>query len=390
MPKPGGGGGSVDQQGLINAQAQANRIAQFTPQGTLQFGQVGSGGEFVPGGGAAAQLTESPFQSTFRRGFEDLATIGQQSAAPRIQNLPLAPIDITRFPERRFNLDFSNVDPVPSSADFSDDARRVEGATFQRGLGLLQPEFDLQDRRLETKLVNQGIPLGAQAFDRDFKTLGQRQGNALSSLALDAVQAGRGEQSRLFGQGLASRGAQLGDQIQDINLQNQQRATAINEQQSLRSNELSELASILGLQTAQPVGLQSFFAPANIDVTGPAQLAQQASQANANRSQANTSSAIQGASSIALAALLFSSRKLKGGGKPVDEESILERIKELPVEFWHFLENPSREHIGTYAEDFKEKFGVGDGKTISIIDAFGVVMAAIKALARKQELAHAS
>ena len=32
---------------LINAQANANRITQFTPQGNLLFGSVGDQGQFV-------------------------------------------------------------------------------------------------------------------------------------------------------------------------------------------------------------------------------------------------------------------------------------------------------------------------------------------------------
>ena len=43
------------------------------------------------------------------------------------------------------------------------------------------------------------------------------------------------------------------------------------------------------------------------------------------------------------------------------------------------------DHIGPYAEDFRELFGIGDGSTINIIDALGVALSAIKGLAEKVE-----
>ena len=56
---------------LINAQADANRITQFTPYGNLRFGSVGDQGQFVEGavpddGRAAAFTQETPFQTQMR------------------------------------------------------------------------------------------------------------------------------------------------------------------------------------------------------------------------------------------------------------------------------------------------------------------------------------
>ena len=271
---------------LAQQQAQANRITQYTPQGTLQFGSVGSNGQFVPGtGGAASQITESPFQQRYRMGMEDLALTAQTSAAPRIQNLPLSPIDTTQFPERRFNLDFTNVNAVPSSSDFSEDAKRVEQATFDRALGLLSPQFEQSQRKLDTRLVNAGLPINSEAYGTAMGNFQRERDDTLSRLAMDAVQAGRTEQSRLFNQALTGRQAQLGDQLADANLQNTQRAAAINEQQALRTGELGELAAMLGLQPVQPVQAQAFYAPNPIDVVGPANLQYQAQLATYQNQQ---------------------------------------------------------------------------------------------------------
>lgn len=289
---------------LAQQQAQANRITQYTPQGTLQFGTVGNQGQFMPStGGSASQLTESPFQQRYRSGMEDLALTAQTTAAPRLQNLPLSPIDTTQFPERRFNIDFSNVNAVPSSNDFSADAERVEKATFDRSLGLLNPQFEQQQRKLDTRLVNSGLPTNSEAYGTAMGNFQRGRDDTLSRLAMDAVGAGRAEQSRLFGQALTGRQAQIGDQLTDANLQNAQRAGAINEQQSLRTGELGEIAAMLGLQPVNPVQAQSFFAPSPIDVTGPANLAYQGALNNYNNQQRNQQGMMSGLFGLGSAAI---------------------------------------------------------------------------------------
>ena len=66
-----------DPNQLIQQDAAANRITQFTPYGNLLFGSVGDQGQFVQGdvpeGGTAAAFTqETPFQSNLRLAQETL------------------------------------------------------------------------------------------------------------------------------------------------------------------------------------------------------------------------------------------------------------------------------------------------------------------------------
>ncbi len=83
---------------------------------------------------------------------------------------------------------------------------------------------------------------------------------------------------------------------------------------------------------------------------------------------------------------IFSSRDLKTDKAPVDEDAALETVAELPVETWRYKPGfglGDERHIGTYAEDFREGFGLGDGATLNLIDTTGVTFAAIKALDKK-------
>lgn len=84
-----------------------------------------------------------------------------------------------------------------------------------------------------------------------------------------------------------------------------------------------------------------------------------------------------------------SSRSIKSRTGEVDSRDVLDAVRTLEVARWQYR-GDSREHIGPYAEDFRDAFGVGDGKTIHIIDAIGVLMASVKALADRLEMKEAA
>jgi len=83
---------------------------------------------------------------------------------------------------------------------------------------------------------------------------------------------------------------------------------------------------------------------------------------------------------------ISSSRAFKTAKSEIDAAGILAGVAALPVDAWRYKPETGLEqqtHIGPYAEDFRSVFGVGDGVTISTIDAVGVCLAAIKALSEK-------
>ena len=87
---------------------------------------------------------------------------------------------------------------------------------------------------------------------------------------------------------------------------------------------------------------------------------------------------------------LGSSRDFKEDFGLADEEQVLEDVKKLPIKTWkykHGLGLGEDRHIGPMAEDFTETLGLGDptGKTIPVVDAIGIGLAATKGLALKVE-----
>jgi hypothetical protein len=69
-------------------------------------------------------------------------------------------------------------------------------------------------------------------------------------------------------------------------------------------------------------------------------------------------------------------------------ESILDKIMELPIQYWNYKGDNTNRHIGPTAQDFHQVFGLGNNdKAISTIDESGVALAAIQELnTQTQEL----
>lgn len=83
-------------------------------------------------------------------------------------------------------------------------------------------------------------------------------------------------------------------------------------------------------------------------------------------------------------AAAFSSKEFKEDDAPAD--SILDGIKKLPVRAWRYKESMglgTDKHVGPYAEDFHDIFGLGDGKTIPYVDGMGIGLAGLKEVAER-------
>jgi hypothetical protein len=79
----------------------------------------------------------------------------------------------------------------------------------------------------------------------------------------------------------------------------------------------------------------------------------------------------------------YSSRTMKHSIKPVGRSSTVKgsnftnKLKELQFYTWKYKGDDVK-HFGPMAQDFKKKFGIGDGKTLHLADVMGVVLASQK------------
>ena len=161
------------------------QITQITPTGTLRFGTIGPGGEFIPTEGAQAlQIDETAFQELFRTGREDLALGLLESLGA----------DLGDF---RTAADIEAGLQTPLLGDFSQEALRIEQETFEAAQRRLEPIIEQERRDLVQNLADRGIPLSSEAAQKELNRFDQSVSDRLQNAAFTAIGAGRAEQDRL-------------------------------------------------------------------------------------------------------------------------------------------------------------------------------------------------
>lgn len=96
--------------------------------------------------------------------------------------------------------------------------------------------------------------------------------------------------------------------------------------------------------------------------------------------QETMGSLVGAGATLGAAAMMMSSKKAKDRNESIDPHDVLDRVRGLKVDAWSYKGDGQR-HIGPYAEDLHQKFGVGNGEAIGQMDPGGIALAAVKALA---------
>lgn len=263
--KTAGAQGAADVRTAI-AQAQLNNIDQTTPFGSVNYKQTNTRKMMLPDGKSVdipiyeSTTKLSPDQQnllnlTERAGitFGEIANrqanrIGDVLSTPIRQNdLPNAPTDIPNAPNfNQFNQalpDFNTIDDVPTlrnsydaggpiqrqigANDFSQDRQRVEDAIFSR----LNPQIDRDREALQTRLANQGITQGSEAYNSGIDELNRQ----VNDQRMQAILAGGQEQSRMFAMDESQ--GQFANQAQAQ--QNAQNATAADFSNNAATNQFN-------------------------------------------------------------------------------------------------------------------------------------------------------
>lgn len=216
------------------AQANLNRIDQYTPQGSLTYQQTGTNADGTP----KYQQTQaySPDQQKIydqnnqvTTSLNDLAlnNVGRVNDAqstpfsydgmtPMQTSVPTSNLTTsvaTPQLQTSFNagkpvqssLDYSGATALPGTSDFSADATKAQNAVYNQATSRLDPQFQQQEAALATKMANSGIPVGSQAWNTQMDALGRTKTDAYNQANYSSIGAGGQEQSRLFGLALGAR-----------------------------------------------------------------------------------------------------------------------------------------------------------------------------------------
>jgi len=137
-----------------------------------------------------------------------------------------------------------NLSSMPSyqfGVDYSDEARqRAENATYQSYVDKIMPQYQQQTADLQNRLINQGVPVGSEAYQRAMNDLQNAQNAALNQAAYQSVQSGQ----EAYSQSLA-------DSINAAQFGNSAQQNYIQQIQSLLDGSVSGYDKMADLYNAQ-------------------------------------------------------------------------------------------------------------------------------------------
>lgn len=190
----------------------------------------------------ASKWTQTTTLNPAQQRLFDLKQSNQDTLYQQASDSLKKPIDLSGLPDRVSNLGLNN--------DFSSERQKAEDALYQRSASRLDPQYKQTQSDLETKLYNQGIAPGTDAWQRELDNLARQKTDSYSQARNDAIGGAGQEQSRLFG--MADTLAQ-----QNAGLANQNRQQGLQELFSLRQSPLQEINLLEGRANNIPQGAQA-------------------------------------------------------------------------------------------------------------------------------------
>lgn len=203
----GKSGGSVDAVGaareqgrqaqiLNSQQTAANRPDQYNPWGSTRWeNQVME--DPVTGQPVNRWVQTETLADPLHASLQSQMNIGQGRAA-------LAEGAMARAWEDYQNpFDFSQFGDIQQfDYDPNDMRMRAEDAAYQRSTNRLDPQFQAQEQALLTRLNNQGLRPGDQAYDSAMQNFQMGRNDAYEQARLGATGEGRTESNLMFNQAL--------------------------------------------------------------------------------------------------------------------------------------------------------------------------------------------
>lgn len=256
----------------------ANEIG---PYGSVTYNQIGSqnvGGIDVPQYERVTTLSPEQQQILALNNQFDIGS-GQlaNSQVNRLQGILDTPITADDLATQRADGMISAPQYEKMGVnDWSQDRQRVEDALYAR----VNPQLERDRSALESRLANQGIRQGSEAW-REAMALADRQAN---DARMQTILAGGQEQSRLAGLEQSRLGfnnnaeaQNFSGQIDARNFQNATREAELAEQMRLRNQPINEITALMsGSQVQTPQA--SPYRPGTVPMTDVAGIQQQAYQ----------------------------------------------------------------------------------------------------------------
>lgn len=212
----------------LNYSANANTPNLYTPFGSVTYQKDANGMPISQN--VSLDPTQQRTLDTQRQ-----ASLGlTQSAVDQLKNLPNSP----------FTLESLGID-MPGSTNYQDWGNKVAQTYYDQAAGLIRPDIQQGQQRLDQTLSDRGLPISGEAYQTAQGNYQRGTNNQLNSIANNAILASGNEMSRLQG------------------LQSDAFNTRLNASLTERSLPFNELAAYLGGAPQQPYQNAQPTAPLN-------------------------------------------------------------------------------------------------------------------------------
>lgn len=306
--------------------AQLANMDQITPYGNLTYQNLGT----AENPKWQSTITLSPEQqqlyNTTTASQNALATLGSEQIG-RIR-------DAVSNPYSYDSIGYA----MPTSGDITTQQNNAQAAYLAR----LEPQWAKDEEALRTRLINQGIAQGSQAYANEMNSFNQAKNDALSQAVLA---------SQTYGTNAAN---------QQLALRNQ----AINEYNTVRNAPLNEYTAMTsGTQIQNP----SFSSGGNAGISSPDLISAYGAQTAQNNNQNSAMTNLFGLGGTAIgtayggqlggtvggflgsaAGSLFSDRRVKENIVEIGEEN------GFPIYSFNYIGQPDKTYSGVMAQDVIE------------------------------------
>lgn len=235
------------------AQANLNRVNQYTPEGSTEYTRIGTNEDGTP-----QYRQDTKYSASQQALYDSNNAIAQALNGTAVNNIGR----VNETQGRDFN--FSGATPGVTNVnaptlqtsiggDFSAEAKKAQDAAYGQLASRLDPRFKQAGSDLEAKLTSQGISNNSEAYRREQDNLSRDRNDAYGQASQQAIAAGLDAQEQGFNQSAAqgafanSAGGQIFGMGQaNAALANQGRQQDINESTYLRNLPLNDIAALLG------------------------------------------------------------------------------------------------------------------------------------------------
>lgn len=399
------------------AQANLNRIDQYTPQGSITYAQTGTNADGTPKytqtqAYSADQQKLYDQNNQVSTSLNDLAinNIDKVAAAqskdfnydgmtPQVTSVNGGNIQssVADAGKVQGSVDYSKLSALPQAGTFGTAAQKASDTAYAAAASRLDPQYSQQQSDITSRLANSGIAVGSDAYNREMDNFSRAKTDAYGQAQNNAYAQGLSAQNQQYTQELATRQQGVDEtntqgtfansaqnqqysqnqsnaafannaQNQTYNqaagnaaLANSGRQQEIQEATYLRNLPLNDIASLLG--TGSGVQNPTFSDVAQVGVAAPDYQGAVYANYNAANSQYNTQ---QQAKSSALGSVFGLAGSL--GAAAISDRRAKENIKRIGT-----LANGLATYTYNYIGNASRQFGVMAQEALGVVpDAVGV------------------